>query len=136
MDEAIQFVPHVPEEMQLQVANMYSDLSFLLYSMGDFSGSAQNYEHVLRLYNKCGLPKENTWRYTTYTNYADVLLHNCCYGESIQYAFLALEGKYKIYGTGNLAIANVLMLMGNIFRQEEQMWDIAALFYQKAEKIF
>lgn len=136
MDEAVQLAPYVPEEMQLQVANMYSDLSFLMYSMGDFSRSAQNYEHVLRLYNKCGLPKENTWRYTTYTNYADVLLHNRCYGESIQYAFLALEGKYKIYETDNFAIANVLMIMGNIFRQEKRMWDIATLFYEKAEKIF
>lgn len=136
MEEAIKLSPYVSDEMQLQVANMYSDYSFLLSSMGDFSGSAQNYEHVLGLYDKCDLPKDNTWRYTTYTNYADVLLHNCCYGESIQYAFLALEGKYKIYEADNLAIANVLMLMGNIFRREKRMWDIAALFYQKAEKVF
>lgn len=55
---------------------------------------------------------------------------------NIHYEYQALLGKYSCYEEDNLPIANALIGMGHVYRVEKRLWDIAALFYTKAAKIY
>lgn len=136
MSEAIESSRHVKHIQVFQIANLYSDYSMLLYNIGDISGSIDNYKKVISLYNKHGIDQNSPWRNTTYTNYADTLILNDQYPEAILFEYQALIGKYMLYEKENLAIANALIGMGNIYQKEKNLWDVAAVFYQKAAAIY
>lgn len=136
MDEAIESSKHIENMQVFQIANLYSDYSMLLYNIGDISGSIENYKKVISLYNKYGIDLNSPWRNTTYTNYADSLILNDQYPEAILFEYQALIGKYMLYEKENPAIANALIGMGNIYRKEKKLWDVAAVFYQKASAIY
>lgn len=136
MNEAIESSKYIDNIQVFQIANLYSDYSMLLYNMGDILGSIENYEMVISLYNKYGIEPNSPWRNTTYTNYADTLILNDQYPEAIFFEYQALVGKYMLYEEENLAIANALMGMGNIYQKEKKLWDVAAVFYKKAAAIY
>ena len=136
MSEAIESSKHVKHIQVFQIANLYSDYSMLLYNIGDISGSIDNYKKVISLYNKHRIDQNSPWRNTTYTNYADTLILNDQYPEAIFFEYQALIGKYMLYEKENLAIANALIGMGNIYQKEKKLWDVAAVFYQKAAAIY
>lgn len=119
MSEAIESSRHVKHIQVFQIANLYSDYSMLLYNIGDISGSIDNYKKVISLYNKHGIDQNSPWRNTTYTNYADTLILNDQYPEAILFEYQALIGKYMLYEKENLAIANALIGMGNIYQKEK-----------------
>lgn len=136
MNEAIESSKHVKQIQVFQIANLYSDYSMLLYNIGDILGSIENYKNVISLYNKHEIDQNSPWRNTTYTNYADTLILNDQYPEAIFFEYQALIGKYILYEKENLAIANALIGMGNIFQKEKQLWEVSAVFYQKASVIY
>lgn len=136
MKVAIKASLYIDSSKKYQVANLYSDYALLLYSIGELIDSEQYYEKVLKLYDECNISEGSVWRNTTYTNYADVLLLNNKRAEAMFFAFKALCGKYKTYKENNLAVANALMTMGNIFIDEIKLWDVAAMFYTKAVDIY
>lgn len=136
MSEAIESSKHVKHIQVFQIANLYSDYSMLLYNIGDISGSIDNYKKVISLYNKHRIDQNSPWRNTTYTNYADTLILNDQYPEAIFFEYQALIGKYMLYEKENLAIANALIGMGNIYQKQKKLWDVAAVFYQKAAAIY
>ena len=102
----------------------------------DVKSSIENYKKVLSLYDEYGIKQDSPWRNTTYTNYADSLILNNQYENAIYYEYQALIGKYKTFQAENNAIANALLGMEDIFRKEKQLWDVAAVFYQKAANIY
>lgn len=112
------------------------DYSLLLYDIVDVKSSIENYKKVLSLYDEYGIKQDSPWRNTTYTNYADSLILNNQYENAIYYEYQALIGKYKTFQAENNAIANALLGMEDIFRKEKQLWDVAAVFYQKAANIY
>ncbi len=136
MNEAIESSKHIEHSQAFQIANIYSDYSMLLYYIGDITGSIENYKNVISLYNKYEIVQNSPWRNTTYTNYADALILNDQYADAIFFEYQALIGKYMLYENENLAIANALIGMGNIYQKEKQLWDVAAVFYQKAAAIY
>ncbi len=136
MEDAIEISKKVNESQKHQIANLFSDYSLLLQDVGEISESIDNYQKVIELYDKCGITKNSPWRNTTYTNYADTLILNSQYEDAIYYEYQALVGKYSCYEEDNLAIANALLGMGNIYRVEKRLWDIAAMFYSKAANIY
>ena len=136
MNEAIESSKYIKNIQVFQIANLYSDYSMLLYNIGDILGSIENYKNAISLYNKHGIDQNSPWRNTTYTNYADTLILNDQYPEAIFFEYQALIGKYMLYEKENLAIANALIGMGNIYQKESQLWDVAAVFYQKASAIY
>lgn len=136
MREAIESSKYVGTSEEYQVANLYSDYSLLLYDMGDIEGSIESYKEVLSLYDNYGIVQSSPWRNTTYTNYADSLILNDQYTEAMYYEYQSLLGKYQSYQEDNPAIANALLGMGHMYRKEKRLWDVAAVFYQKAADIY
>ena len=136
LNEAVESSEKIGSIENFQIANLFSDYSLLLYDVGDVKGSIENYKKVLSLYDEYGIMQYSPWRNTTYTNYADSLILNNQYENAIYYEYQALMGKYKTFQIENNAIANALLGMGDIFRKEKQLWDVAAVFYQKAANIY
>ncbi len=136
LNEAVESSEKIGDIENFQIANLFSDYSLLLYDIGDIKGSIENYKKVLSLYDEHGITQYSPWRNTTYTNYADSLILNNQYENAIYYEYQALIGKYKMYQTENNAIANALLGMGDIFRKDKHLWDVAAVFYHKAASIY
>lgn len=136
MQEALQCVDHIPNQEKYYIINLYSDYSMLLSDLGDMSGSIAQYEKVLKLYDAHSVKENIPWRYTTYTNLSDALIYDGQFILANNYEFQALMGKYQTYQEDNYAIANALLGMGHIYRSEKRLWDVAALFYRKASRIY
>lgn len=136
MKEALCDIDDISEEEKYQIANLYSDYARLYLDVGDVSGSIEKYKETIEKYGESKVSPESPWRFTTYTNYANALVLNKDWITANNYAFQALIGKYTIYEKPNYAIANVLLVLGNIYKNEKQLWDIADVFYKKALKIF
>lgn len=135
MKEALCDIDEISEEEKCQIANLYSDYARLYLDVGDISGSIEKYEETIKKYNESKVSLESPWRFTTYTNYANALVLNKDWINANNYAFQALIGKYTIYEEPNYAIANALLVLGNIYKSEKQLWDVADVFYKKALKI-
>lgn len=136
LDEAIACIPEIEEKYAFQVANLYSDYSLFLYNLGDISACVDNYESAIEKYDQCKIPEDSAWRNTTYTNYADALILADKLDQAMYYQYKSLQGKYQVYESDNHAIANALLGMGDIYREEKRLWDVADIFYQKAIVIF
>lgn len=136
MKEALCDIDDISEEETYQIANLYSDYARLHLDVGDVSGSIEKYKETIKKYNESKVSPKSPWRFTTYTNYANALVLNKDWINANNYAFQALIGKYAIYEEPNYAIANVLLVLGNIYKSEKQLWDVADVFYKKALKIF
>lgn len=136
IEEAFQEIDGIAENDQYQIANLYSDYARLHLDIGDVQKSIEEYKMALDGYDMRGVPGNSPWRGTTYTNLANAFALNKDYSNANYYAFKGLVGKYSIYKEPNYAIANALLGMGNIYKSEKQLWDVAEVFYRKAIEIF
>lgn len=136
MDDALTCSSSIPSQSRYLLASLYSDYATLLSTVGRITDSIQTYHKSLDIYQECGLQPNSPWRFTTFTNLSDSLFWNAENICANDYAFQALIGKCQTYTKENLPIGNAYLSMARIYSTEKKLWDVSALFYQKALKFF